>query len=200
MDNGYHNWSTTVPPFKATTSRKEIRFSEWLESMRKDVECTFGILKGRWRILKTGIRVHGLNEADQIWKTCCALHNWLLEVDGLDDKWMDGIPSDWEEEAGLHDNIDIRRVNALERLNNPSLARNFDSSGMGRGCDRDEDSNELPEVVVDSVETVQQGSVNVTRKISLPVFRAKLVRHFDIAFNKREIKWPSRIRRQQPQI
>ena len=58
VDNGYLQWSTTVPPFKDSSSRAEIRFSQWLESLRKDVECTFGILKNRWRILKTGIRMH----------------------------------------------------------------------------------------------------------------------------------------------
>ena len=87
VDNGYLNWPTTVPPFKRSTNRAEIRFSSWLESMRKDVECTFGILKGRWRILKTGIRLKGTDVADKIWKTCCALHNWLLEIDGLDKCW-----------------------------------------------------------------------------------------------------------------
>ena len=37
----------------------EIRWSKWLESMRKDVECTFGIMKGRWRILSglPGVRL-----------------------------------------------------------------------------------------------------------------------------------------------
>jgi len=45
VDNGYLNWSTTVPPMKSSCSRPEIRFSHWLESIRKDVECTFGILK-----------------------------------------------------------------------------------------------------------------------------------------------------------
>ena len=54
VDNGYLNWPMTAPPFKRSTNRAEIRFSSWLESMRKDVECTFGILKGRWRILKQG--------------------------------------------------------------------------------------------------------------------------------------------------
>ena len=44
-DNGYLPWSTTVPPYKHATSYKHIRFSEWLESMRKDIECTFGIVK-----------------------------------------------------------------------------------------------------------------------------------------------------------
>jgi hypothetical protein len=80
VDNGYLAWPTTVPPIKTTSSRVEIRFSAWLESMRKDVECTFGILKGRWRILKTGIRLSGVDSADKIFLTCCALHNSLLEI------------------------------------------------------------------------------------------------------------------------
>ncbi len=56
VDNGYLQWSCTVPPFTITSDIDEIRWSKWLESMWKDVECTFGILKGRWRILKSGIR------------------------------------------------------------------------------------------------------------------------------------------------
>ncbi len=46
------NWSTTVPPMKNTCNCSEIRFSQWLESLRKDVECTFGIWKdgGCWKV------------------------------------------------------------------------------------------------------------------------------------------------------
>jgi hypothetical protein len=40
--------------------------------MRKDVECTFGIMKGRFRILKSGIRLYGVLKMDEVWKTCCA--------------------------------------------------------------------------------------------------------------------------------
>ncbi len=47
VDNGYLQCSCTVPPFTITSNMDEIRWSKWLESMRKDVECTFGILKGR---------------------------------------------------------------------------------------------------------------------------------------------------------
>ena len=93
VDNGYLRWSVTVPPFKISNKQTEIRWSKWVESMRKDVECTFGIMKGRWRILKTGIRVEGVEAVDQVWLTCCALHNWLLEIDGLDKAWDgQGIP------------------------------------------------------------------------------------------------------------
>ena len=72
---------------KETNSRSEIRFSEWLESLRNDVECAFGILKGRWRVLRAGIRVHGILTCDRVWLTYCVLHNILLEIDGLSENW-----------------------------------------------------------------------------------------------------------------
>jgi hypothetical protein len=46
VDNGYLNWSIMVPPLKRAITTWEIRWSQWLESMRKDVECTCGTLKG----------------------------------------------------------------------------------------------------------------------------------------------------------
>ena len=49
----------------------EIRWSKWLESMHKDVECTFGILKGRRQILKAGVRIHGVDGVDDVWLTMC---------------------------------------------------------------------------------------------------------------------------------
>ena len=45
---------------------------------------------------ETGIRLKGVDVADKIWKTCCALHNWLLETDVLDKCWEQGVASDWE--------------------------------------------------------------------------------------------------------
>jgi len=70
VDGGYLPWSCTMCPLKSISSMKDTRWSRWAESMRKDVECTFGILKGRFRILKTGIRLQSLSAVDDIWFTC----------------------------------------------------------------------------------------------------------------------------------
>lgn len=51
VDGGYLNWSTLISPFKELESLKEQRWCRWAGSMRKDVECTFGILKGKHNIL-----------------------------------------------------------------------------------------------------------------------------------------------------
>ena len=81
--------------------------------MRKDVECAFGILKGWWCILKTDIRVKGIEAVDIVWLTCCALHNWLLEIDGLDSDWeLQKIPvsSEW---AGKLGEVDCEGLSAM---------------------------------------------------------------------------------------
>ena len=44
----------------------------------------FRILKAQWRILKIALRLMSLESVDQVWLTCCALHNWLLEIYAYD--------------------------------------------------------------------------------------------------------------------
>jgi Plant transposon protein len=110
-------------PLKSTDNRAAIRFSELLESLQKDVQCTFGILKGRWRVLKSGIRVHKNEVVDNIWLTCCALHNMLLDVDGLSKAWKNGVRSHWELESGKFGNDDIPF--AIRRLVNPNGTDEF---------------------------------------------------------------------------
>jgi hypothetical protein len=101
VDNGYLPWSCTVPPLLMTNKIDKTRWSKWIESMRKDVKCIFGILIGRWRILKSRVRNSSVDKVHKVWFTSCALHNWLLEVDGLNGEWKGGIPlSYWEGEMG----------------------------------------------------------------------------------------------------
>ena len=128
VDNGYLTRPTTVPPIKTTNSRAKIHFPAWLEALRKDVECSFGILKGRWRILKTGIRIHGTDAPDKVFFACCALHNKLLHIDGLHTLWEDGVRSIWEKEYDNDDgDNDIKAEegededipDAIARLRNP---------------------------------------------------------------------------------
>jgi len=192
VDNGYLNLSVTVPPMKDCTRRTEIRFSEWLESLRKDVECTFGILKSRWRILKAGIRTHGILSCDRIWLTCCALHNMLLEIDGLSARWKEGVRSDWEE---MCDSDELQ--NAVSKLNNPSTIRKTDLSGSGYGNDYIPNNDNDPvdhgdeEEPTSSTPQNNDGSFNVN-DLSLNEFRRRLITHFNIAFKRNEIVWPRR--------
>ena len=204
VDNGYLNWSCTVPPFGVTNNINEIRWSKWLESMRKDVECTFGILKGRWRILKSRVRIYGVDSVDHIWFTCCALHNWLLEIDGLTQKWVCGVQmtSEWEGEMGClleYEGVRVDVPNALARLSTNLDPRNYDSTGLGPGLDlvdetrtiMNRDFGEREDDITREIE-IDGDRVRHVRHLSLAVFRRLLVNHFSILFSQNKIVWPRR--------
>ena len=59
-DNGYVKWLVTVPPLKVSNAEDEIRCVMWIKSTRKGVEDTFRILKGRWHVLKAGVRCYSV--------------------------------------------------------------------------------------------------------------------------------------------
>ncbi|CAN0110840.1 unnamed protein product [Ectocarpus sp. 6 AP-2014] len=84
VDNGYHKWQILIEPSKYPLSENDLLFSKRLESVRKDVECFFGILKGRFRILKLAMAYQSQERIDNVFFTCCILHNMLHTFDGMD--------------------------------------------------------------------------------------------------------------------
>jgi Plant transposon protein len=106
----------------------------------KDVECTFGILKGRFRILKIGIRVHSITATDNIWYTCCASHNMFLIADGLDKEWDTSVETEWEGELGLNDveDFEMHATNELRTRYHTEYERShLNLTGIGPGNDDD---------------------------------------------------------------
>ena len=98
------------------------------------------ILKGRFHVLKTGIHLWGVMKVDDVWKTCCALHNWLLDIDGISAVWENGVrifPSDWEGPLGDLDFDGVREEipTAISYLSTNLDPQNYDLSGMGPGED-----------------------------------------------------------------
>jgi hypothetical protein len=79
-DGGYLRWPVLICPFKhESCSTQKGCFSSKLESVRKDVECAFGILKKRWRILEYGIRFPDINVVEKVFNVCCILHNMMVK-------------------------------------------------------------------------------------------------------------------------
>ncbi|CAB9496564.1 Plant transposon protein [Seminavis robusta] len=202
VDNGYHKWACTQAPTKTSLLRSEERLSEWIESFRKDAECCFGILKGRFRVLKTGIRLEGPEAADRIWLTCCALHNLLLKADGLDE---------WIGSAGDNQLEDMRRYApfAVQRLSDEAL-RNFGSrnheqmarqeESLRRGINEQRDEamaeDERNNPPMDDCHLTRQkyamdGSI-ILNSLTYDDFRNRLVEHFDILWRRNRVRWPQR--------
>ena len=76
-DGGYHTWRIMQCPLKGVSDVNLRLWSKWVESGRKDVECTFGILKGRIRILKVPMPFHAKERVGSVYSTimlCLAQH------------------------------------------------------------------------------------------------------------------------------
>jgi hypothetical protein len=138
------------------------------------------------------VRLHSTQSVDRVWLTCCALHNWLLEIDGLDQTW-DGVSataSEWEGEFGELEEVDAPM--AIRNLLSPAQIREYDTSTIGGMMDVDyeeEDDDDDDEDMADVLDESGDGVINV-RNLSLDYFRSKLVEHFDIKFQRGEINWP----------
>lgn len=169
VDNGYLSWSCTVPPVKDGLTYAVIRFSEWLESMRKDVECTFGILKGRFTILRYGLRFARIEQCDQLWLTCCALHNMLLFVDGLDENWENGVASDWE-----RFNSEFSKENSIIPFSISKLNRHLVDKTVE--IQPEEPSGNLDK----NFKKYTVGNRRIVSKMPLSLFQQCLVNHFEI--------------------
>lgn len=69
--------------------------------MRKDVECFFGILKGRFRVLKLPVQYRTKERIDDLFFTCCILHNMIHAFEGREE-WE--VDVDW---AGVDGRLDV---------------------------------------------------------------------------------------------
>ena len=86
-NNGYLQWPSTICPFmwspfmwSCDGGHLEDYFSTSLASIRKDVECVFGMLKSRWGILDRGFKHWDITVCGKIFVTCCILHNMMLDL------------------------------------------------------------------------------------------------------------------------
>jgi hypothetical protein len=76
-DNEDLRWPTSICPYLgADNSTTKGYFWTTLVSVRKDVECTFGILKKKWKVLNHGFKHREMEKCEKIFIGCCVLHNF----------------------------------------------------------------------------------------------------------------------------
>ena len=139
--------------------------------------------------------------------TCCALHNWLLHIDGLDENWESGVPSSDEGTMGELDAEDvpfaIQRLNSGVAAHETAFAEQLhvsNGSGNGRGSDQ---SDEVQSYANDPNQDVpiEEATVDGCRivcKLPLTYFKGKLVEHFSILRAQGKLKWPKRLNNSRP--
>lgn len=131
-------WVSLMEPSKYPILEGDIAFSQALESVRKDVECFFGVLKARFRILKLAMTYHKQERIDNVFFTCCILHNMLHTFDNMgkmedNHSWVGsaGVRDSWQGEGtdsnsvGAKDRQVKRQVEAGHGLRKRQLTTSF---------------------------------------------------------------------------
>ena len=174
VDGIYHKWKCLQCPMKHTSLPNDALWSKWVESVRKDVECVFGILKGRFRCLKLPIYYHDKATVDSMFFTCCILHNMLLSLDGYDRRWEADI--NWAGQAGDHDREDMATIfkNHSFRARAASPTADFSLQGIDAVINR---------------YAIVHSEVEEELEATHETLRRNLIEHFCFLCRRKEIKW-----------
>ncbi len=113
-DNGHLRWPTTICPFtRVSSGSAEGYFSSNLEGVRKDVECTFRILKKRWRILNNGFFHRRIDVCSNIFITCCWINNFLYGGLTAEEREHEEMEEDGEEESEQQSDEECKLLQAF---------------------------------------------------------------------------------------
>ena len=164
-DGGYHHWRCMQCPFTEARTADEKAWSQQLMSLRKDVECVFGILKQRFRILKLpqlwmADAEGGSAKLDSVFQPCCVLHNMLLNTDS----------------EAFESDHDITRVNKLWLLalhKTITIQPSSDFSATDHEVRRRADCVHVPRLT-----TTVDTDVGTSEKDDFRLLRTALIKHY----------------------
>jgi hypothetical protein len=112
-DGGYGDWRNLVSAYKCVAPGSyKANWSHRVGSVRKDAECTFGILKARFRILFGRQYRHNATDVEYVFKVCCILHNMIMRARDVTLWRGSDMLQQAEEEHTLDDAVDLHEVNA----------------------------------------------------------------------------------------
>ena len=113
-DSAYPTKEWLIPPLPVPVTDAEQRFNASHKTTRSIVERAFGVMKQRFNVLKTPIRVQTPEYACEIIKCCVALHNLCLRLDGLPDYVaLEEVPA--EPFQGSAETVDSTGTNSERR-------------------------------------------------------------------------------------
>jgi hypothetical protein len=127
VDGGYVKVGCFIDPPKLRLRRDEVLWSEWLESVRKDVECAFGVIKSRFRYLWGSVVAQDEEIIEWAMKTACILHNLILEFDGRTLKDWQSV--DWQPMGAEEKQDGDMRPEDWEDINWETLDPNGEQDG-----------------------------------------------------------------------
>ena len=197
-DGGYEPLAIFVNPNVSRMDRAAVVWAEFIEAIRKDVECTFGILKSRFHFLKIGSRYATQKVVESAFITACILHNMLLTLDGLDiGAWE--LDAAWDSIA-----MDPRLWNVDQLASTASTTASSASSALVALADDDGfvpfaglthlDESEADGIVAWSPGRIEPRSIKVIGLKSPNTLRELLIEHFSVSYRLGRVQWPKNMK------
>lgn len=173
-DGGFLTIGCFMDPGMNNFSMEMVRWSEFMESVRKDVECFFGIVKQRFRWLWGYNFSQDYETITAGFKTACILHNIILEYDRA-----------FHEEAARWENVDWSQVD-------PNLSEEDIAAAVAAAASPENAANEDMPFLPDPISA--EGAVAICSNSSYDYARLKdmLIRSFHIQFRMGQVYWPKR--------
>ena len=175
-DGGYLDWPCIICGFPPDADPLKFKFTDWIESVRKDVECFFGILKRRFRWLKCPTNIQEKCDIDNAFVTCCIINNMILDHDGLDRLWEDNV--NWKT---LSPNDDDEDVNDSDN----DYDTDIETQSYGPV---EQENNILEPITVGSL--VDPDDIIDHDRASTSKLRYLLANHLHRVYKRRELQWP----------
>ena len=116
-DGGYGDWRNLVSAFSCVEPfSHRANWSHRVGSVRKDSECTFGVLKARFRVLTSRIYRCNATDVENMFKVCCCLHNMIMRARDVRPGTGYEYVQHTVHECNLDDGEDLRDTNARGQL------------------------------------------------------------------------------------
>ena len=134
----------------------------------------FGILKERFRCLKLPIYLHDNNVIDNMFFTCCILHNMLSTEDGYDRRWEDGV--NWAGQAGNYEEGETPSIFRQNYILSHNATATTDYSLIGFNA-------VIHNYAITHLDIEEE--IEPTQE----TLRRRLIDHFGYCYQKNEINW-----------
>lgn len=172
-DGGFLRIGCMTDPGHGSWAMNEVRWSEFLESIRKDVECFYGILKNRFRFCLGPIEVRDYEVIESAFQCCTMIHNLILDYD-----------KDFHSECCLWEDINWERL--APDVSEEDLEEMLESAREKR-----EEENLIP--FLPQPESAEGAIVlKANNKQDYHKLKELLIASFTQQFEMGQVYWPSR--------
>ena len=177
-DGGYADWRNLLSGFSCVEPfSPRANWSHRVGSVRKDSECTFGVLKARFRVLTSRIHRRNATDVGNLFKVCCCLHNMIMRArnvrPGMGKDNLLAVLADCNADEGEDLQDTNARGQTIWNVHSPAIA-------IDNGADDDTDDTDDTDVHNAAPAHDVPDDANAEELVNKTMLQNALVRHWRV--------------------